>query len=87
MADAMDSMSKSMAEPEIELSDSLSYLTRRSLSGAAEEEEEEEEEEENEPEEDKNRVCFIFGLGPLYIKITIIPLCLHWSREVPYLKL
>ena len=85
MADAMDSMSKSMAEPEIELSDSLSYLTRRSLSGAAEEEEEEEEE--NEPEEDKNRVCFIFGLGPLYIKITIIPLCLHWSREVPYLKL
>lgn len=48
MADAMDSMSKSMAEPEIELSDSLSYLTRRSLSGAAEEEEEEEEE--NEPE-------------------------------------
>lgn len=85
MADAMDSMSKSMAEPEIELSDSLSYLTRRSLSGAAEEEEEEEEE--NEPEEDKNRVCFIFGLGPLYIKIMIIPLCLHWSREVPYLKL
>lgn len=85
MADAMDSMSKSMAEPEIELSDSLSYLTRRSLSEGAEEEEEEEEE--NEPEEDKNRVCFIFGLGPLYIKITIIPLCLHWSREVPYLKL
>lgn len=85
MADAMDSMSKSMAEPEIELSDSLSYLTRRSLSEAAAEEEEEEEE--NEPEEDKNRVCFIFGLGPLYIKITIIPLCLHWSREVPYLKL
>lgn len=85
MADAMDSMSKSMAEPEIELSDSLSYLTRRSLSGAAEEEEEEEEE--NEPEEDKNRVCFIFGLGPLCIKIMIIPLCLHWSREVPYLKL
>ena len=85
MADAMDSMSKSMAEPEIELSDSLSYLTRRSLSEAAAEEEEEEEE--NEPEEDKNRVCFIFGLGPLYIKIMIIPLCLHWSREVPYLKL
>lgn len=85
MADAMDSMSKSMAEPEIELSDSLSYLTRRSLSEGAEEEEEEEEE--NEPEEDKNRVCFIFGLGPLCIKIMIIPLCLHWSREVPYLKL
>lgn len=44
MADAMDSMSKSMAEPEIELSDSLSYLTRRSLSEAAAAEEEEEEE-------------------------------------------
>lgn len=70
MADAMDSMSKSMAEPEIELSDSLSYLTRRSLSGAAEEEEEEE----NEPEEDRNRVCFIFGLGPLYrLKLRLYP--------------